>query len=236
MAVNYAPSKLELGEVEYPASDGELMAETGFHVTLIAYILSMLRAFFRERQDVYVGSDMFIYYEEGDPQRRVAPDTFVIFGVPNHERRSWFTWKEGKGPDVVFEFTSKGTQEEDRWRKKGLYEWLGVKEYFLFDPLDEYLSPRLQGFRLIDGAYTPILLVNGQLRSEVLGLTLGGEGHMLTLTGTKTGERLLPPPELLNAYRTLEARAEEEADARRAAEAEVARLRAELERLKGKSD
>lgn len=172
---------------------------------------------------------MFVYYEEGDPQRRVAPDTFVAFGVPNSERRSWFTWKEGKGPDVVFEFTSKGTQEEDRWRKKGLYEWLGVKEYFLFDPLDEYLSPRWQGFRLIDGAYTPILLVNGQLRSEVLGLTLGSEGNMLTLAETKTGERLLPPPELLNAYHA-------EADARRAAEAEVARLRAELERLKGKSD
>lgn len=47
MAVNYAPSKLELGEVEYPASDGELMDETGFHVTLIAYILSMCAPTFR---------------------------------------------------------------------------------------------------------------------------------------------------------------------------------------------
>ena len=244
MAINYAPEKLrpsEADEVEYPASDGEPMAETGFHVTLIAFVLSMLRAFFRQQADVYVGSNMFVYYEEGNNNRKFAPDVFVTFGVPGFERRSWFMWKEGKGPDVIFEFTSKGTQEEDQFTKKGLYEWLGVKEYFLFDPLDEYLKPRLQGFRLVGGVYQPISAVNGQLQSELLGLTLGAEGNMLTLGNTKTGERLLPPPELLDAYRTestarrvAEARVAEESTARRAAEAEVERLRAELEKLRGK--
>ena len=237
MAVNYAPEKVrprEADEIEYPASDGEPMAETGFHVTLIAFVLSMLRAFFRQQADVYVGSNMFVYYEEGDNNRKFAPDVFAAFGVPGHERRSWFTWKEGKGPDVIFEFTSKGTQEEDQFTKKGLYEWLGVKEYFLFDPLDEYLKPRLQGFRLVDGVYHPLSLVNGQLQSELLGLTLGADGNMLTLTNTKTGERLLPPPELLEAYQAeVEAR-RAETEARRKAEAEVERLRAELEKLRGK--
>jgi Uma2 family endonuclease len=230
MAVNVAPEKLrslKTDEIEYPASDGEPMAETGFHVTLIAFVLSMLRAFFRQRADVYVGSNMFVYYEEGNNNRKFAPDVFVAFGVSNQERRSWFTWKEGKGPDVIFEFTSKSTQEEDQFTKKGLYEWLGVKEYFLFDPLDEYLKPRLQGFRLAGGVYQPISLVNGQLQSELLGLTLGADGNMLTLSNTKTGERLLPPPELLDAFHA-------EAEARRQAEAEVERLRAELEKLKGR--
>jgi len=205
-------------EVTYPDSDGAPMAETDIHVTLIAMLLLMLRTFFRTRPDVYVAGNMFVYYQDGNPRRVVSPDLFIVYGVPTHYRRSWFTWKEGKGLDVVFEFTSESTAEADQFTKKGLYEWLGVKEYFLFDPLDEYLKPRLQGFRLVDGVYQPIPLVGGQLQSEVLGLTLNAEKEMLTLTVAQTGERLLPPGE--------------EAVARRKAEAEVERLRAELERLK----
>ncbi|MBI4631896.1 MAG: Uma2 family endonuclease [Chloroflexi bacterium] len=163
--------------------------------------------------------------QEGEPKKCVAPDLFVALNTKTDERRSWFTWKESKAPEVIFEFTSKSTRTEDRGSKKGLYEVLGVKEYFLFDPLDEYLIPRLQGFRLVNGEYRPISLVDSCLQSEVLGLTLGVEGAMLTLTNTKTGEQLLPPAALANAY-------QHESAARRAAEEEVARLRAELEQLK----
>lgn len=141
-------SELKIKAEDYPTTDGEPMAETGFHVTLIAYFLAMLRSLFRDRDDVYVGANMFLYYREDNPAKKVAPDLFVVFGVPNHERRIWRTWEEGKGPDVVFEFTSKSTWDEDLGSKKGLYAWLRVREYFLFDPLNEYLQPRLQGFRL----------------------------------------------------------------------------------------
>ena len=208
------------------------MAETGFHVTLIVYVLAMLRAFFKDSQDVYAGGNMFVYFEEGDPTRKVSPDVFVAFGVPRHERKSWFTWKEGKGLDVVFEFTSKSTQSEDKGWKKGLYEWLGVKEYFLFDPTAEYLEPQLQGYRLVEGSYQPIPIMEGRLQSETLGLTIGAEGQMVTLVITATGERLLPPEEALTARREAESRMMTEAEARQKAEAEVERLRAELERLK----
>ncbi|MEK7809195.1 MAG: Uma2 family endonuclease [Chloroflexota bacterium] len=239
MAVNYAPNNpIKLrpatpGDIDYPSSDGEQMAETDYHVTLIAYVLAMLRTFF-EGQEVYVGANMLVYYEEGDPTQRVAPDTFIVFGASPHKRRSWFTWKEGKKPDVIFEFTSRGTQSEDRWTKKGLYAWLGVQEYFLFDPLDEYLKPRLQGFNWVDGDYQAIPLVEGKLKSEMLGLTIGSEADMIKLWETKTGKELLPPNKETTArraaevaWRTAEARAD-------AAEAEVTRLRAELERLKRK--
>ena len=45
-----------------------------------------------------------------------------------------------------------------------------VAEYFLFDPRGEYLSPALQGYRLIEGQYVPIEPVSGRLPSVELGL------------------------------------------------------------------
>lgn len=218
--------QLNLKVTDYPESDGEPMAETGFHVTLIAYVLAMLRSFFSYRNDVYIGANMFVYYSEGDPTKKVAPDLFVAFGVPNHERRIWKTWEEGKAPDVIFEFTSKGTWDQDLGSKKGLYAWLGVTEYFLFDPLDEYLQPRLRGFQLQEGDYAPIPAnETGELVSRLLGLILRPAGDKLELIAQTSGERLLPPLELAETLR-------QETAARQAAEAEVARLRVELEQLK----
>jgi Uma2 family endonuclease len=197
------------------------MAETGVHVKAIIAIVSMLWAFFRRRDDVYVGSDMFWYYEEGNLMKRLAPDVFVAFGVNTAERRTWLVWEEKKTPEVVMEITSRSTRAEDLGSKKGLYEWLGVQEYFLFDPLDEYLRPRLQGFRLVDGLYQAIPLENEELTSQRLGLRLYAQGDKLRFRDPQTAEPLPFP--------------NEEAEARAAAEAEVARLRAELARLRGES-
>lgn len=213
-------SNLSTEAVAYLESDGTPIAETGFHVTLIAYFLTMLRTFFLSRNDVYVGGNMFMYYREDIPAKKVAPDLFVVFGVPNHERRIWKIWEEGKGPDVVFEFTSKSTWDEDLGSKKGLYNWLGVKEYFLFDPLDEYLKPRLQGFHLVQEDYHTIQPGEaGELTSHLLGLRLQVQGDELQLFRQDTNEQLLPPLEVAAALET--------------AEREIARLQAELEQLRG---
>ena len=217
--------QMEPSIVEYPDSDGEPMAETGFHVALMVYVIGMLRAFFHRRSDAYVGGNMFVYYEEGDPSQCVAPDTFVAFGVSPHERRSWFLWQEGKAPDVVFEFTSRSTRAADQGSKRGLYAYLGVKEYFLFDPLGDYLRPNLQGFRLVDGAYQNIVLVDEQMHSEQLGLRLKANGAQLDLYEAQTNRRLLPPPEMTDALAEM-------TDALAKAESEISRLRAEVERLK----
>ncbi|MBI3359491.1 MAG: Uma2 family endonuclease, partial [Chloroflexi bacterium] len=76
-----APVKTDA--IIYPESDGKPMAETGIHVLLIAYLIGMLRAFFRHRPDVYVSGNMFMYYEEGNPRKVVAPDVYVVFGAAN---------------------------------------------------------------------------------------------------------------------------------------------------------
>jgi Uma2 family endonuclease len=193
------------------------MAETGFHVMLIVSLIAMLRAHFRNQTGVYVGGNMFMYYQEGDPSQRVAPDTFVAFGVPPGERRSWFVWQEDKSPDVIFEVTSRATRATDQGAKKGLYEWLGVKEYFLFDPLGDYLQPPLQGYRLSQGLYQPLPSTDGSLLSEQLGLRLKAAGHTLDLFDVQSSLRLLPPSEMATALEI--------------ANAEIARLRDELARL-----
>jgi Uma2 family endonuclease len=252
-------SQPKVKTIEYPEGDGLPMAETGFHVTLIAFFLAMLREFFRSRPDVYVGANMFMYYQQGKPRKHKAPDLFVVFGTTNEERRVWRVWEEKAGPAVIFEFTSKGTWEEDTKDKKNLYQSLGVREYFLFDPLQEYLKPPLQGYRLDRGVYQPIRAAIGpggerQLSSQELGLWLRLQDQELHLYEQATGRKLLAPPELaialqkeINARQAAEAQAQAEAEARRLAEAraqaeakarqavevELARALAELERLRG---
>ncbi len=218
MAVTRASVRPPLAWVElsYPESDGQPMAETGIHVDQMMDLVKTLREFFRDRADVYVGANMFLYYREGDPRKVVAPDVFVCFGVSKEERRTWKVWSEGKAPDVIFELTSQATWDEDLGTKKGLYEVLGVMEYFLFDPLEEYLRPVLQGFRLTETGYIPIALEQSsegapRLSSEMLGLSIEVEKGRLRLRDRATGRQLLTPAE---AYE------------------ELARLRAELAQLR----
>ena len=203
--------------VYYPESDGKPMAETDTHRKQMIYLLNALEDYFRDDSNVYIAGNLFVYYEKGDPGGVVAPDVFVVKGVQKHDRRIYQVWKEGKGPDVVLELTSRGTRQKDLGPKKGTYEMLGVHEYFIFDPLVEYLEPQLVGFRLTKWGYRPI--DDEPLVSQVLGLELKVEGDTLRLVDLATGKRLLTPLEVQKA--------------RRQAEAEVERLQAELARLRG---
>jgi Uma2 family endonuclease len=72
----------------------------------------------------------------------------VVQGVAKGERRTYKLWEEGQLPAVVFEITSRGSRLEELGTKQALYAMLGVREYFLYYPLGEYLRPPLQGYRL----------------------------------------------------------------------------------------
>src|SRR5437588_11746549 len=92
--------------VYYPESDGKPMAETDVHRRLIVYFTTALENFFRDEPNIYISGDLLLYYAEGDPRKRVAPDVFVVRGVPKVNRRIYKLWEEGRSPDVVFEFSS----------------------------------------------------------------------------------------------------------------------------------
>ena len=199
---------------DYPESDGKPMAETPEHWSATVDAALPLKAFYRDRPDVYVGSDMMMYYREGDPRRSVSPDVFVALGVPKlPERRVWLTWLEGKLADFVLEVTSKSTRRVDEGRKARLYAELGVSEYWQFDREGDYLEPKLKGRRLgPDGKYRPLSLEerDGALcHASLLGLELRLEGETLRLFDPKRGGYLQTYDESQVALRAAEARIEE---------------------------
>jgi Uma2 family endonuclease len=263
--ITFEPSTPAKPDIYYPESDGQPIGETEFHINAILHLLQSLRYFFRQAAAVYVAADMLFYYEEGNPSAFKVPDVFVVKGVSKQRRRTYKLWQERVAPCAVFEITSPSTWLEDLGGKRALYEKLGVPEYFLFDPLDEYLSPRLQGFRLVNNYYQPMTLsAVGTLSSQELGAILRPEGELLRVVDPVTNEIV---PTLDEAVKLAEAeakraqaeaeraqaeaeraeteakRAETEAERAQAeanradtAEAELERLRAELDRLRRQSD
>jgi Uma2 family endonuclease len=175
----------------YPESDAKPMAETDTHAELFIDLRVALDNYFRERPDVYVSGNLLIYYVEGNPARRVAPDVFVAFGVPKGQRRIYRLWAEGVMPQVVIELTSRQTWRDDLQKKWQLYAELGVQEYFIFDPEYDYLDTPLIGYRLEDGKYVEIEASDSRLRSDVLGLELVDTGETLRLFNPQT-EQFLP--------------------------------------------
>lgn len=213
-------SVIQVTQANYPESDGKPMGETDEHRDEMMRHIDLLREYY-EGQNVYVSGNLLVYYAQGNPKKFVVPDAFVVKNISPEKRRTYKIWVEKRVPEVVIETTSRKTRKKDTEEKPGLYASLGIREYFLFDPDREYLEPPLQGYRLADSKYVPILVdAAGGLVSQELQLRLVSDDGLLQFFRLDNGERLLSPRE----------RARHEADARHAAEAEVARLRAELAR------
>jgi Uma2 family endonuclease len=196
------------------------MAETDWHRDLLLVSIETLQAWFGTVPRVYVSGNLLIFYHPGDKHRHVAPDIFVVRDVPKRQRPNYLIWEEGKAPDLAIEITSASTRQEDLDHKFHLYQdLLKIKEYFLFDPLGDYLSPALQGHRLRGGKYAAIRPVKGRLPSQVLGLHLEQHGRELRFYNPETSAWLPTPQETIAQ-----------------ATAENERLRKELEALRKKSN
>jgi Uma2 family endonuclease len=189
--------------ISYPESDGKPVAETDVHRHLLSDLVFTLENFFRAQPDIYVSGNLLIYYVEGNPKKRVAPDVFVARGVKKEERRIYKLWEEGVTPQVVIELTSRQTWREDLQEKWRLYEQLGVEEYFIFDPEYDYLDDPLVGYRLKDGKYKAMNAHDGRLRSKVLGLELVDTGETLRLFDPANGKFLPNMEESADAQRHL---------------------------------
>ena len=237
--------------VLYPSADDRPMAESDAQLATMLYLLTALRLRYRNRADVFVGGDLFVYYEQGNPAAVVAPDVMVVFGAGKREddpRESYKLWEEPTGPDFVLEVTSPSTWLVDRDEERVLYASLGVREYWLYDPSGERVAGRLRGMRLVGGGYRELVpraplpgpardagLPWGRaVRSAVLGLDVCVEREgALRLRDPVTAQVLPGYEEEHLARRTAEDRAEREAAARaseavarKAAEARVAELEA----------
>ena len=222
-------------KVFYPETDDMPLPDGLYQHSHFWEIISILNYFFRLRDDVVVAGDVFIYYVEGHPNVRIAPDCFVVFGVSRESferNNTYLMWEVGKPPDFVLEIGSPSTARRDLVGKRELYASLGIGEYWRFDPSggDHYGEP-LVGEELVDGEYRELVMGVGSEGSvwgysAALKLELHWEEGRLWFYDSVEGRWLENMEETGVAREAAEARAE-------SAEARVAELEAELRRLRG---
>ncbi len=220
---------------ELVTSDGEPL-ESNWHFTQMNLLIDLIYDAMTERgrKDFFASGDMFVYYAyeqardiaAGRPYFR-GPDVFYVGGVEGgRERKAWVAWEEGgRLPDVIVELLSPSTAKIDRTIKKDLYaRSFRTPEYFLFEPG----TWRFDGFRLKGDRYQPLTPnAQGRLWSEELGLEIGLWSGTLRAQEANWLRLFHPDGRLVPT-------AAERADAQRqradAAEAELKRLRALLEK------
>ncbi len=226
----------EIDGVRYPWAAEKRVVQGNWHGWTLVDAMNMVTAALQDRPSARAYSDVFLYWEEGNPQKRLAPDLFVLPEVdqPERQRRSVRLWQERSRPIFVLEVLSSSTLHEDLGEKYDLYEQeIRVPEYFVCDPFP--LPVRIRGYRLAEGGYVSIEEdAEGRIWSEQLQAWFGiGTSGRLRLWSAQ-GEELPDYAEARWRAATEARRAEEEArraeeEARRAETAE-ARVR-ELEDL-----
>ncbi len=217
-------------KVFYPETDGKPLPDGEYQAPLYIEVVGTLRTHFSNRPDVHVNGNTMFYYEEGNPRRVISPDCYVAFGVDVEtilRNNTYLLWEMGKPPDFVLEIGSPSTARNDLGGKRDLYARLGIGEYWRFDGTgqDFYREP-LAGEYLENGEYRrydlnhePDGMVWGH--SPTLNLDLCWDNGRLRYFNPTTGTWLLNQ--------------QEENAARQTAEARVAELEVELERLRGQA-
>ena len=197
-----------------------------FQWRVVALLMSALRLYVRRRGLTWhLAAELKITMPRRIIPRSLdlAPDLMVV-EADDAPRTSWDVRVEGQVPPFVLEVVTKDSWERDTVEKPLLYDAMGVQEYVIFAPQRKDGGPLLFGYhRDAEGRFVPWHTdEQGALHSAVLGgLTLYVEdGEWLRLRDAQ-GQRLPSAEEEAE-------RAEREAAARQAAEAELERLRALL--------
>jgi len=134
---------------------------------------------------VFIGSDLNLYYDVHNTNWYKRPDWFAVLGVnrlyeKQDMRMSYVIWQEGISPFVIVELLSQGTEKEDlgetlrdvdkpptKWE---VYEQiLRVPYYVVFDRFKD----NLRIFQLKAGRYEEIKLTEPRLWMSEIGLGLG---------------------------------------------------------------
>ena len=236
----------------FPETDNEPVEST-WHRDQMNLLVDLTRFHHRDRDDYYVAGNLFVYWDPNDPRKSSGPDYMFVRDVPRWpERHIWAVWREeDRFPDMIVELMSPRTKNKDRKTNKTKYEQVfHTPEYFYYDPA----TGEFQGWRLADDRYHAIPPdARGWFWSEQLRLWLGtwygtvdGREETVWLRFYDADGLLVPmPSEAANeraeiaderaeaAVERAEAeyqRAKTERERRESAEAEIARLRALLDR------
>ena len=176
------------GQVQYPEEEWDRPGRHARQTEAINYAASCLELLFRQRKDVYLGVDEFIYYREGRPEFRVKPDMFVAVGELPDMGLVYKLWEAGAPPQFALDVLGGGEPVPDLEYRRDICRRLGVLEYWRFDALGGLLREpgrvrRVMGERLTAaGQYDPIRPgPSGWPCSGVIGLELREEDGRLRL-------------------------------------------------------
>ena len=134
---------------------------------------------------VFIGTDLNLYYDGRHPGWHKRPDWFLVLGVERAQQQgdlrwSYVVWQEGVDPFLVVELLSPGTEEEDlgqtlrevnqpptKWQ---VYEQiLRIPYYATFDRYEN----QFRLFQLVGTRYRPLSLPEQRYWFEELALGLG---------------------------------------------------------------
>ena len=227
MAPIVSPPTITAQSIQYPSGDGTPVAETFDHLYAILITIEVLRQYLEDVQACVLGNQ-FLYYSEGFPRLKCAPDVMVIFDVEPGSRDNYKIWEEGEVPRVAFEITSPGTRDKDEGFKKDLYEQIGIEEYWQFDPKGQWIEEKLRGYRLVDETYVPIVTSE----SQSLGLRLEVSGALISFYRLDNREKLLIPLELRDKAQHLQDRLSSEQARSLELETQLNQAQAEIDRYR----
>lgn len=227
------------------------MSETKRHLKVRTTLFLLLE---EALNGASVGSDQFVYWDAGDPQRCLSPDVFVKLGSREQGFDSWKIWERG-APDLAVEIVSDSDRSEAEWAVKlARYQVSGINEVVRFDA-DEPSAP-IRVWDRVEGELVERAPESATLREcGALGLwwvAVPSElGLMLRLARDREGRELLPTPSeersklreelaeerrargVAEHERMVAERARSEADR---AKSEAERARSEAERARSEAD
>lgn len=135
--------------------------------------------------NIFIGTDLNLYYDVRHPQWYKRPDWFGVVGTPRlYEQKdlrlSYVIWQEGISPFIVVELLLPGTEKEDlgqtlREVNQPPTKWevyqniLRVPYYVVFNRYTD----QLQAFALQGGSYQELILEQDKLWLPELKLGLG---------------------------------------------------------------
>jgi Uma2 family endonuclease len=204
--------------------ESERMGQGRRHLHLCGALYEMLRAACVPEHTV--GADQFVYFDAANPKRCLAPDAFVTLGVRDHDFDAYLVWEEGT-PDVAFEVLSPSDSPE-RWtfeEKLRRYRALGVRELVVFQ-VDAEPGRRLRVWDRIEHDLVERVVTDDRTPCLTLGLTL----LIAPIDDYPVGLRLARDAGAADLVLTEKEGRFTEKEGRRAAEARVAELEAELRR------
>ena len=138
-----AAKRLDQDPTVYPIEDD--VGEGSLQRFISELLRMLIEIWLRSRgRAAFVGADQYFYWQQYNPSESVAPDVYVLPGVPPGVRiGAWKVWETGRVPSFAFEVVSQNV-EKDYLQSPAKYDRLGVEELIVFDPDHRESSDRVR--------------------------------------------------------------------------------------------